>query len=135
MAKIPHETYMKIAELVSENSYCKRRKVGCIIVGENDNIISIGYNGTITGFANKCEDNINNTYDHVLHAESNALMKLIKSSSLIKPESIYCTLSPCLECAKLIIQSGITKVFYKEKYTCLDGVNLIEKAGLQIKKI
>lgn len=126
--------YMRIAEIISENSYSNRLKVGAIIV-KNKAIISDGYNGTISGFPNVCEDENGNTYKHVLHAEANAITKLAKSSYSSEGATIYTLVSPCVECAKLIIQSGIIRVVYREEYRDLEGIQLLKKAGLNICKL
>lgn len=127
-----HKLYMSIAQTVSESSYCKRTKVGCIIV-KNDNIIGIGYNGTPSGFDNNCECN-NVTKQEVLHAESNAIAKCAKSTISSVGSSMYCTLMPCYNCAKLIIQSGIKKVIYKEDYRDDSGIKLLTKANIEVLK-
>jgi dCMP deaminase len=125
--------YLGIAKEVSEASYCKRKKVGAIIV-KDDNIISFGYNGTISGFTNKCEcDGV--TRNDVLHAESNAIAKCCKSSYSSDGSTMYVTLSPCFECSKMIIQSGIKKVVYFENYRDLSGIELLKKAKINVKRI
>lgn len=127
-----HKLYMDIAQTVSKSSYCKRTKVGCIIV-KNDNIIGIGYNGTPSGFDNNCEcDNV--TKQEVLHAESNAIAKCAKSTISSLGSTMYCTLMPCYNCAKLIIQSGIKKVIYKEDYRDDSGIKLLTKANIEVLK-
>ena len=130
---ISHQSFMNIAYELSNNSYCKRKKVGCIIV-KDSNIISIGYNGTISGFNNCCEEN-NKTKKEVLHAETNAISKCSKSSYSSNGATMYCTLSPCFECSKLIIQSGIAEVYYNETYRKTDGIDLLKKAGVKTIKI
>lgn len=120
---------MSIAETVSLASSCNRKKVGCIIVKEN-NIISIGYNGTITGFDNVCELPDGTTSPEVLHAESNAILKCAKNGSSCDGADLYVTLSPCLNCAKMIIQAGIKKVYYSKLHSCHAGLELLEKAGV-----
>jgi dCMP deaminase len=127
-----HDLYMRIADAVALSSHCKRSKVGCIIV-KNDNIIGIGYNGTPSGFENDCECN-NVTKDEVLHAESNAIAKCAKSTISSLGSTMYCTLMPCYNCAKLIIQSGIKKVIYKEDYRDDSGVKLLTKANIEVLK-
>jgi dCMP deaminase len=122
--------YMGVAELISSASYCNIKKVGAIIVKDNS-IISFGYNGTPSGFENNCEDN-GETKSIVLHAESNAISKCAMSVQSTFGASIYCTLSPCQECAKLIIQSGIKKVVYRELYRCYKGINLLKQAKVKI---
>jgi dCMP deaminase len=121
--------YIKIAQTISEASYCQRKKVGAIIV-KNDNIIAIGYNGTISGFDNICEFDNGQTKPDVLHAESNAIAKCAKSENNSNKATMYVTLSPCYECSKIIIQSGISKVVYLEQYRDLSGVDLLKKAGI-----
>jgi dCMP deaminase len=121
--------YIKIAKTISEASYCQRKKVGAIIV-KNDNIIAIGYNGTISGFENICELSNGNTRPDVLHAESNAIAKCSKSENNSNGATMYVTLSPCYECSKIIIQSGIIRVVYLEQYRDLSGIDLLNKAGI-----
>lgn len=125
--------YLSIANEVAKASYCKRAKVGAIIV-KDDNIISFGYNGTISGFDNNCECN-NVTLKDVLHAESNAIAKCCKSLYSSENSIMYVTLSPCFECAKLIIQSGIKKVVYQQKYRNEEGINLLIKANINVLQI
>ena len=123
--------YLEMARIWAENSYCKRRKVGALIVQEKM-IISDGYNGTPSGFENICEDDYNKTKPYVLHAEANAITKVAKSNNSSENATLYVTTSPCLECAKLIIQSGIRRVVYCEKYRIEDGLRLLERAGIEI---
>lgn len=120
-----------MAMVWAENSYCKRRQVGALIVKENM-IISDGFNGTPSGFENVCEDENNITKPYVLHAEANAITKVAASSNSSSGATIYVTSAPCIECAKLIIQSGIKRVVYSEKYRVEDGCNLLAKAGIQV---
>lgn len=122
--------YLRMARIWAENSYCIRRKVGALIVKERM-VISDGYNGTPTGFENNCEDEAGNTKAYVLHAEANAITKVAQSSNSSKGATLYTTASPCLECAKLIIQSGITRVVYGEEYRITDGIELLKRAGIQ----
>jgi dCMP deaminase len=125
--------YLNIAKEIAKASYCKRAKVGAVIV-KDDNIISFGYNGTISGFDNNCEcDNV--TLKDVLHAESNAIAKCCKSFYSSENSIMYITLSPCFDCAKLIIQSGIKKVVYNQKYTNEEGINLLIKAKIDVIQI
>ena len=125
--------FLDIAKQVAKASYCKRRQVGAVIV-KDDNIISFGYNGTISGFPNECEcDNV--TKKDVLHAESNAIAKCCKSSYSSDGSTMYITLSPCFECAKIIIQSGIKKVVYFQNYTDLSGVDLLIKSKIDVLQI
>jgi dCMP deaminase len=121
--------YLRMARIWAENSYCIRRKVGALIVNERM-IISDGYNGTPTGFENVCEDEEGDTKAYVLHAEANAITKVAQSSNSSKGATLYTTASPCLECAKLIIQSGITRVVYGEEYRIVDGIQLLQRAGI-----
>lgn len=123
--------YLRMANIWAENSYCKRRKVGAILVKENT-IISDGYNGTPVGFENVCEDENNVTKPYVLHAEANAITKIAASSNSSKGATIYVTSSPCMECAKLIIQAGIVRVVYSETYRTLDGCDLLRRAGVVV---
>lgn len=123
--------YMKMAFTWSENSYCVRRKVGALIV-KNQMIISDGYNGTPSGFENICEDENNISKPYVLHAEANALTKVARSNNSSDGATLYVTASPCMECSKLIIQSGIKRVVYGEQYRLMDGVELLKRAGVQV---
>ena len=124
--------YARMAQIWAENSYCVRRKVGALVVKDNM-IISDGYNGTPTGFENICEDENNISKQYVLHAEANAITKLARSSNSSEGATLYVTASPCIECAKLIIQSGIKRVIYTEKYRLTDGIELLERAGIEVK--
>ena len=123
--------YLRMARVWAENSYCKRRQVGALVV-KNKMIISDGYNGTPSGFENMCEDEQGVTHPYVLHAEANAITKLARSSNNSDGATIYITASPCIECAKLIIQAGIKRVVYGEKYRLTDGIELLEKAGIEV---
>lgn len=123
--------YLRMARIWAENSYCKRRQVGALVV-KDKMIISDGYNGTPSGFPNVCEDN-DNTLPYVLHAEANAITKLARSSNNSDGSTLYVTASPCIECAKLIIQAGIKRVVYAEKYRLDDGIKLMQKAGIEVK--
>jgi Deoxycytidylate deaminase len=123
--------YLRMALVWAENSYCKRRRVGALIV-KDKMIISDGYNGTPAGFENVCEDENNVTKPYVLHAEANAITKVAASSNSSKGATIYVTAAPCIECAKLIIQCGIERVVYSEKYRIEDGSNLLIRAGIQV---
>ncbi|MDD3062663.1 MAG: dCMP deaminase family protein [Massilibacteroides sp.] len=123
--------YLRMAMIWAENSYCKRRQVGALIV-KDKMIISDGYNGTPAGFENICEDENNLTKPYVLHAEANAITKVAASANSSKGATIYVTAAPCIECAKLIIQSGIQRVVYSEKYRVEDGLNLLIRAGIQV---
>lgn len=144
------EKYMRMAQIWSENSHAKRLKVGALIVKDGA-IISDGYNGTPKGFDNKCEyrelvikkvsensyitEDVEKTKPYVLHAEANAITKLARSTNSSEGSTLYTLVSPCLECAKLIIQSGIIRVVYNEDYRNLSGVKLLKKAGIKINKI
>lgn len=121
--------YLRMARIWAENSYCIRRKVGALIVKERM-VISDGYNGTPTGFENICEDEDGNTKAYVLHAEANAITKVAQSGNSSKGATLYTTASPCLECAKLIIQAGIVRVVYGEEYRITDGLDLLKRAGI-----
>ena len=125
--------YLKMAKIWAENSYCKRRKVGALIV-KNKMIISDGFNGTPSGFENVCEDENNKTKPYVLHAEANAITKVAKSNNSSEGATLYITSSPCMECAKLIIQAGIKKVVYCENYRSDEGVQLLKRAKIQVIK-
>lgn len=122
--------YLRMAGIWAENSYCQRRKVGAIIV-KNQMIISDGYNGTPSGFENVCEDEQGVTKPYVLHAEANAITKVARSNNSSDGATLYVTSSPCVECAKLIIQAGIKRVVYNEQYRLTDGVDLLRRAGIE----
>ena len=126
--------YLKMARIWAENSYCKRRQVGALIV-KDKMIISDGYNGTPSGFENVCEDENNVTKPYVLHAEANAITKIARSSNNSDGATLYVTAAPCIECAKLIIQAGISRVIYSEEYRIEDGINLLRRAGIEVKYI
>lgn len=123
--------YMRMAVIWAENSYCKRRKVGAILV-KNKMIISDGYNGTPSGFENVCEDENNVTKPYVLHAEANAITKVARSNNSSEGATLYVTASPCIECAKLIIQAGISRVVYADSYRLSDGIELLKRADIEI---
>lgn len=125
------ERYLRMARIWAENSYCKRRQVGALIV-KDKSIISDGYNGTPSGFENLCEDENDRTKPYVLHAEANAITKVAKSGNSSDGATLYVTASPYIECAKLIIQAGIVRVVYSELYRCYDGIELLEKAGVKV---
>ena len=120
-----------MASIWATNSYCERRQVGALIV-KDKMIISDGYNGTPAGFENKCEDESNVTYPYVLHAEANAITKVAKSNNSSDGSTLYITTSPCMECSKLIIQSGIIRVVFSEKYRITDGLELLERAKIEL---
>ncbi|MCR4860357.1 MAG: dCMP deaminase family protein [Bacteroidales bacterium] len=128
------DKYMQMAAVWATNSYCKRRQVGALIVKDRM-IISDGYNGTPSGFENICEDENGVTKPYVLHAEANAISKVAKSGNSSEGATLYVTASPCLECAKLIIQSGIRRVVYRDEYRLTDGVDLLRRAGIEVEKI
>ena len=122
--------YLRMAQIWAENSYCKRRQVGALIV-KDKMIISDGYNGTPVGFENVCEDDENHTKPYVLHAEANAITKVAQSNNSSNNATLYVTSSPCIECAKLIIQSGIKRVVFNEIYRLTDGIELMKRAGIE----
>ncbi|MCF8223767.1 MAG: dCMP deaminase family protein [Bacteroidales bacterium] len=123
--------YLRMAKVWAENSYCERRKVGALIV-KGKMIISDGYNGTPAGFENICEDENKKTKPYVLHAEANAITKVAKSNNSSDNSSLYVTTSPCMECSKLIIQSGIKRVVFSDKYRISDGLDLLKRAGIEL---
>ena len=123
--------YLRMARIWAENSYCTRRKVGALIV-KDKMIISDGYNGTPAGFENVCELNDGTTKPYVLHAEANAITKIAKSGNNSDGATLYVTTSPCMECSKLIIQSGIRRVVYSESYRLTDGIDLLKRAGVEV---
>ena len=126
--------YLEMARIWAQNSYCKRRQVGALIVKEKM-IISDGYNGTPAGFENVCEDENYRTKPYVLHAEANAITKVTKSNNSSDGATLYITTSPCMECAKLIIQSGIRRVVFCDSYHTKDDTELLLKAGIQVEYI
>ena len=123
--------YLRMARIWAENSYCVRRKVGALVV-KDKMIISDGYNGTPSGFENVCEDDNNVTKPYVLHAEASAITKLARSSNNSDGSTLYVTAAPCIECSKLIIQSGIKRVVYGEKYRLEEGIELLRKANIEV---
>ena len=126
--------YLRMAAIWAENSYCQRRKVGALVVKEKM-IISDGYNGTPSGFENVCEDAHGVTHPYVLHAEANAITKLARSGNNSDQATLYVTASPCIECAKLIIQAGIRRVVYAEQYRLPDGIDLLRRAGVEVEHL
>jgi dCMP deaminase len=122
--------YLRMASIWAQNSYCNRRKVGALIVKDRM-IISDGYNGTPMGFENICEDESGQTKPYVLHAEANAITKVAKSNQSSFGSTLYITASPCIECAKLIIQAGVCRVVYSEKYRNEDGLILLQRANIE----
>ena len=125
--------FMQVADLISTNSYCNRSKVGAVLVKDN-RIISMGYNGTPVGMDNECEDREGNTKSIVMHAEINAILYAAKVGIPTEGCTLYVTLSPCVECAKAIIQAGIKTVYYKEQYRNIDGLTLLDKY-VKVKRI
>lgn len=121
--------YLRMARIWAENSYCERRKVGALMVKDRT-IISDGYNGTPAGFENVCEDSSGLTKSYVLHAEANAITKIARSNSSSDGSTLYVTASPCLDCAKLIIQAGIRRVVFSELYRITDGIDLLKRANI-----
>lgn len=132
--KLLDQRYLKMAMIWAQNSYCKRRQVGALLVKEKM-IISDGYNGTPSGFENICEDEENHTKPYVLHAEANAITKVAKSNNSSEGATMYVTSSPCMECSKLIIQAGIKRVVFTESYRLDDGINLLKRANIEVKQI
>lgn len=128
--KLIDQRYLRMAAIWSENSYCIRRKVGALLVKEKM-IISDGFNGTPSGFENRCEDPEGRTFPYVLHAEANAITKVARSNNSSDGSTLYVTSSPCLECSKLIIQSGIKRVVFSEYYRITEGIELLQKAGIE----
>ena len=123
--------YLRMARIWAGNSYCERRKVGALIV-KDKMIISDGYNGTPAGFENVCEDENHLTKPYVLHAEANAITKIARSGNNSEGATLYVTDAPCIECSKLIIQSGIKRVFYARQYRLTDGIDLLQRAGIEV---
>ncbi len=123
--------YIAMAHIWASNSYCKRRQVGALIV-KDKMIISDGYNGTPSGMENNCEDENGVTKDYVLHAEANAITKVAKSGNSSEGATLYVTTSPCMECSKLIIQSGIKRVVYEEEYRKTTGLDLLRSVGVEV---
>ena len=123
--------YLKMARIWAENSYCVRRQVGALIV-KDKMIISDGYNGTPSGFENICENDMGATKPYVLHAEANAITKVAKSANNCDGGTLYVTTSPCMECSKLIIQAGIRRVVFSEKYHNTEGLDILAKVGVEL---
>ncbi len=123
--------YLRMARIWAENSYCDRRKVGALMVKDRT-IISDGYNGTPAGFENVCEDPSGVSKPYVLHAEANAITKVARSGNSSEGATLYITASPCLDCAKLIIQAGIRRVVFSELYRITDGIDLLRRAGVEV---
>jgi dCMP deaminase len=135
--------YMDVAARVADLSHAQRLKVGAIVV-KDDRIISIGYNGMPAGWDNTCEDKIWNVHDgdytlktkpEVLHAESNAIAKLAKSNDSGDRADLFVTHSPCVDCAKLIYQSGIRRLYFRENYRDDSGINFLKKSGIDVVKV
>lgn len=122
--------YLRMARIWAENSYCRRRQVGALLV-KDQMIISDGYNGTPAGFTNVCEDENGSTKPYVLHAEANAITKVARSGNSSEGSTLYITASPCMECSKLIIQAGIKRVVFNELYRLSDGLDLLANAGVE----
>jgi dCMP deaminase len=123
--------YLRMAAIWAENSYCQRRKVGALLV-KDKMIISDGFNGTPSGFENKCEDENGMTHPYVLHAEANAITKVAQSNNSSKGSTLYITASPCMECSKLIIQAGINRIVFSDLYRITDGLDLLKQAGIEV---
>ncbi|MCM1163441.1 MAG: dCMP deaminase family protein [Muribaculaceae bacterium] len=128
--KLLDRRYLRMAGIWAENSYCKRRKVGALMVKDRT-IISDGFNGTPAGFENVCEDESGSTKSYVLHAEANAITKVARSNNSSDGATLYITASPCMDCAKLIIQAGIERVVYADLYRITDGIDLLQRAGVE----
>ena len=126
--------YLRMTQIWAENSYCRRRQVGALLV-KDKMIISDGYNGTPSGFENVCEEDADHTKPYVLHAEANAITKVAKSGNSSEGATLFVTASPCAECAKLIIQAGIKRVVYRDAYRLTDGIDLLARAGIEVEQI
>ena len=134
------DLYMKMAQDVSQLSYARRLKVGTVIV--KDNVVTFGYNGTPAGWDNNCEDELIDerwyvtlkTKPEVLHSEANALMKISKSTISSEGATLFCTHSPCIDCAKMIYQAGIFTVYYRDEYKSTDGIEFLKKSGVDVKQ-
>ncbi len=126
--------YLAMARIWAQNSYCRRRQVGALLV-KDKMIISDGYNGTPSGFENDCEDENGSTKPYVLHAEANAITKVAHSNNSSDGATLYVTSSPCIECAKLIIQAGIKRVVFCENYRTDDGINLLRRAKIEVLRV
>ncbi|WP_392438037.1 deoxycytidylate deaminase [Cruoricaptor ignavus] len=128
------KAYLKMAQEWAKLSYCQRKKVGALIVKDRM-IISDGYNGTPSGFDNKCEDESGNTHWYVLHAEANAILKLAKSTQSAEGATLYLTLSPCRECSKLVLQAGIRRLVYIDDYSDRSGIAFLKNRGVEVLQI
>jgi dCMP deaminase len=123
--------YLRLAESWAKLSHCSRKQVGAIIV-KDEMIISDGYNGSPAGFDNCCEDTEGNTHWYVLHAEANAILKVAKSTNNCKGATLYLTLSPCKDCSKLVLQAGINRVVFMDKYKDTEGIDFLANAGVEV---
>jgi dCMP deaminase len=128
------KAHMDAAEVYAQLSSAKRLQVGCVVV-KDDKIISIGYNGMPSGWTNECEDEAGNTRKEVLHAEANAITKIAKSTESAEDATLFCTASPCIDCAKLIYQAGISTVYYRDYYRSDEGIQFLKRSGVQVSKI
>lgn len=128
------KAYMEAALVFSRLSYAKRRKVGAVIV-KDDTIIGIGYNGTPPGWWNECEDNEGKTTPFVIHAEQNALDKIVRSSVSSIGAYLFVTTAPCIDCAKRILGAKIQKVYYLDEYHNKDGISFLERAGIPCEQV
>lgn len=126
--------YLKMAMEWSTLSHCKRKQVGALLV-KDGMVISDGYNGSPTGFPNDCEDDNGDTHWYVLHAEANAISKVAKSHNSAEGATMYITLSPCLDCSKMILQAGISRLVYSVKYKNTTGLDFLQKAGIELVQI
>jgi dCMP deaminase len=126
--------YLRLAASWAKLSHCQRKQVGAIIV-KDAIIISDGYNGTPAGFDNCCENEIGETHWYVLHAEANAILKVAKSTNNCKDATLYLTHSPCKDCSKLVLQSGIKRLVYQEAYKDTSGIDFLKSAGLEVERI
>ena len=125
---------MDAAEVYAQLSSSERLKVGCVVV-KNDRIISIGYNGMPSGWSNECEDENGQTKKEVLHAEANAITKIARGSDSADGSVLFCTASPCIDCAKLIYQAGIDTVYYRDYYRSDEGIQFLKRSGVQVTKV
>ncbi len=126
--------YLRMAAEWSSLSHCTRKQVGALIV-RNGMIISDGYNGTPSGFPNACEDDEGSTHWYVLHAEANAITKIARSNNSAENGTLYITLSPCKDCAKMILQAGIKRVVFSIAYKDISGVTFLKKSGIEVVQI
>jgi len=128
------DLYMRLATEVAQMSYAKRRQVGALAV-KDGNILGFGFNGTPSGFPNDCEDEDGTTFDWVLHAEVNLIAKLAKSTMSLEDATVYVTTSPCMTCAKMLAQSGVKQVFYRDAYSKQDGLYLLNKLNIGVSQL